>query len=145
MHCTAVYYVYTYMYIPMTHMHVHVHTIHVHCTHDAHVHVHVHVHTMYYALQVSFSPRARSGGGGALSVPGDVNVEESLSPASLSLLKEKKSLLAERLQASSLRHHAGLPSTPLADFTELEMPRYTCDMYIIYDVQCILQVWNYTQ
>jgi hypothetical protein len=51
-----------------------------------------------------------------------VNVEESLSPASLSVLKEQRSLLAERLLTSSLRNHAGLPSTPLDDYHELEMP-----------------------
>ena len=59
----------------------------------------------------------------ALGVPGEVDVEESLSPVSMSLLKEQRSLLAQRLQNTSLRTHAGLPSTPLIDFSELNMPR----------------------
>jgi hypothetical protein len=58
----------------------------------------------------------------ALGVPDEVDVEESLSPVSMSVLKEQRSLLAQRLQDTSLRTHAGLPSTPLIDFSELNMP-----------------------
>ena len=58
-----------------------------------------------------------------LSDPNSINVEESLSPRSLSVLKEKKSLLAEKLQSHSLRGLAGLPSVPLVDYTELDLPR----------------------
>ena len=78
---------------------------------------------------------------GTLLLPDQVDVEESLSPVSMSILKEQRSLLAERLQNTSLRTHAGLPSTPLVDFTEVELPRCvhcTC-VHTVYT----LWYWHY--
>ena len=70
-----------------------------------------------------------------LGVPDEVNVEESLSPLNLSVLKEQRSLLAERLRNTSLRTHAGLPSTPLIDFSELNMPRYCAGRSLFISLQ----------
>ena len=47
-------------------------------------------------------------------------------------MKEQRSILAERLLTTNIRSHAGLPSTPLVDFTEINLPRLDdTDMLLI--------------
>ena len=46
-------------------------------------------------------------------------------------MKEQRSILAERLLTTNIRSHAGLPSTPLVDFTEIDLPRLDIDVRII--------------
>ena len=47
-------------------------------------------------------------------------------------MKEQRSILAERLLTTNIRSHAGLPSTPLVDFTEIDLPRLDdTDMLLI--------------
>ena len=79
-----------------------------------------------------------------LEIPGlgeEVDVEESLSPRSLSRLQARKSLLEERMLNSSMRNMSGLPSVPLRDYTEIDLPRY---MYVYVCVYVVLYTeWQY--
>ena len=54
-------------------------------------------------------------------------------------MKEQHSILAERLLTTNIRSHAGLPSTPLVDFTEINLPRLDdTDMLLISCVYIII-------
>ena len=63
-------------------------------------------------------------------------------------MKEQRSILAERLLTTSIRSHAGLPSTPLVDFTEINLPRLDdTDMLLIscvYIIDGLVYVYIYT-
>ena len=79
-----------------------------------------------------------------------IDVLESLSPATMSILHNQRSQLEESLRLSEHIRRAGLPTTiqHLGDFTEVDLPRYThahvymCVHVYTYACTCV-QCWQF--